>query len=94
MSLSTGNEKEVGLGIKASGVPREQIFLTTKLQNTDHRNVAAAFEKSLQDLDTPYLDLCKFPVCDTVSCAHTETCSYIRADALALPDDRRGQAGP
>ena len=29
----TGNEKEVGLGIKASGLPREEIFLTTKLNN-------------------------------------------------------------
>lgn len=59
LDTATGyaNEKEVGLGIKASGVPREEIFLTTKLNNPDHRNVAAALEYSLKQLDTPYLDL-------------------------------------
>nr|VWP01928.1 Aspartyl proteinase [Ganoderma boninense] len=51
------NEKEVGLGLKASGVPREEIFLTTKLNNTDHRDVPAALDYSLTQLDTPYLDL-------------------------------------
>ncbi|PIL23132.1 hypothetical protein GSI_14441 [Ganoderma sinense ZZ0214-1] len=51
------NEKEVGVGLKASGVPREEIFLTTKLNNTDHRDVPAALENSLTQLDTPYLDL-------------------------------------
>lgn len=53
----TDNEKEVGLGIKDSGVPREQIFLTTKLNNSDQRDVEGALERSLQRLDTPYLDL-------------------------------------
>ncbi|RDX51750.1 Aldo/keto reductase [Lentinus brumalis] len=52
-----GNEKEVGEGIKQSGVPREQIFLTTKLNNPDQRNVASALDASLKALDTPYLDL-------------------------------------
>ncbi|CCM03296.1 uncharacterized protein FIBRA_05424 [Fibroporia radiculosa] len=51
------NEKEVGLGIKASGVPREEIFLTTKLNNTDHEDPAAALAASLKALDTTYLDL-------------------------------------
>lgn len=52
------NEKEVGEGIKLSGVPREQIFLTTKLNPTDMRDPKAALEYSLKQLDTPYLDLC------------------------------------
>ncbi|KAI0941978.1 hypothetical protein AcV7_002528 [Taiwanofungus camphoratus] len=52
-----GNEKEVGIGIKNSGVPREEIFLTTKLNNPDQRNPEAALESSLKNLDTPYLDL-------------------------------------
>lgn len=52
------NETEVGQGIKASGVPREQIFLTTKLDNPDQRNPVAALESSLKKLDTPYIDLC------------------------------------
>lgn len=38
-------------------MPREQIFLTTKLNNSDQRNVAAALDASLKALDTPYLDL-------------------------------------
>ncbi|KAH8087158.1 Aldo/keto reductase [Cristinia sonorae] len=52
-----GNESEVGAGIKASGVPREEIFLVTKLTNSDHKNVPQALENSLKALDTPYLDL-------------------------------------
>jgi glycerol 2-dehydrogenase (NADP+) len=52
-----GNEAEVGEGIKASGVPRESFFLTTKLNNPDHTNAAEALESSLKKLDTPYLDL-------------------------------------
>jgi glycerol 2-dehydrogenase (NADP+) len=53
-----GNEAEVGEGIKASGVARESIFLTTKLNNCDHARAAEALEDSLKKLDTPYLDLC------------------------------------
>ncbi|KAL5002468.1 NADP-dependent oxidoreductase domain-containing protein [Aspergillus recurvatus] len=54
-----GNEREVGNGIKASGVPREEIFLTSKLWNTHHdpENVEAAVDRSLSDLQTDYLDL-------------------------------------
>lgn len=52
-----GNEKEVGQGIKESGVPRGDFFLTTKLNNTDHKNAEAALETSLKNLGTDYLDL-------------------------------------
>ncbi|KAL4800544.1 NADP-dependent oxidoreductase domain-containing protein [Aspergillus venezuelensis] len=54
-----GNEREVGNGIKASGVPREEIFLTSKLWNTHHepQHVEEAVETSLSDLQTNYLDL-------------------------------------
>lgn len=54
-----GNEPEVGVGIKASGVPREEIFLTSKLWNTHHRraDVEEAVDQSLKDLGTDYLDL-------------------------------------
>jgi len=51
------NEAEVGKGIKASGIPREKLFLTTKLNNNRHRKVRTALEDSLKALDTPYLDL-------------------------------------
>ncbi|KAG1114593.1 hypothetical protein G6F42_014144 [Rhizopus arrhizus] len=54
-----GNEKQVGQAIKDSGVPREELFITTKLWNTCHRPelVQAAFEKSLENLQLEYLDL-------------------------------------
>lgn len=54
-----GNESEVGQGIKKSGVPREEIFLTTKLNNPDMGRPKEALEYSLKQLDTPYLDLCQ-----------------------------------
>ncbi|KIP04495.1 hypothetical protein PHLGIDRAFT_109503 [Phlebiopsis gigantea 11061_1 CR5-6] len=52
-----GNEREVGEGIKNGGVPRDEIFLTTKLNNPDQRKPLEALEYSLQQLETPYLDL-------------------------------------
>ncbi|KAE8137753.1 Aldo/keto reductase [Aspergillus pseudotamarii] len=54
-----GNEKQVGDGIKTSGVPRSEIFLTSKLWNTHHEpeHVEEAVNKSLADLQTDYLDL-------------------------------------
>ncbi|MCG7338945.1 aldo/keto reductase [Staphylococcus sp. ACRSN] len=53
------NEREVGQAIKASGVPREEIFVTTKLwvQDVGYENTKKAFEKSLQRLDLDYIDL-------------------------------------
>ncbi|GAA6027136.1 hypothetical protein JCM8097_002421 [Rhodosporidiobolus ruineniae] len=52
-----GNLKEVGAGIKASGVPREQIFVTSKLWCTQHRTVEAAVKDNLEQLGLDYLDL-------------------------------------
>ncbi|CEQ39029.1 SPOSA6832_00515, partial [Sporobolomyces salmonicolor] len=52
-----GNEKEVGEGIKASGVPREDIFVTSKLWCTKHRKVEEAVKESLSLLGLDYLDL-------------------------------------
>ena len=53
------NEKEVGAGIKESEVPREDIFLTTKLQmgQLDEEGVKRSCENSLSDLETDYVDL-------------------------------------
>lgn len=53
------NETEVGLGIKKSGVPRKDIFITTKLWNSKHdpRDVEPALDKSLKDLGVDYVDL-------------------------------------
>jgi diketogulonate reductase-like aldo/keto reductase len=53
------NEDSVGKAIKESGIPREDIFLTTKLWNEDIRkgNTMQAFEDSLKRLQTDYVDL-------------------------------------
>ncbi|KAI9270717.1 NADP-dependent oxidoreductase domain-containing protein [Phascolomyces articulosus] len=53
------NEEAVGKAIKDSGIPREQLFVTTKLWNNSHspESVQAALEKSLANLQLDYLDL-------------------------------------
>ncbi|KAH8664661.1 aldo/keto reductase [Xylariales sp. PMI_506] len=51
------NEEEVGRAIRDSAVPREEIFVTTKLNNTDHHRVREAFDRSLTALDIGYIDL-------------------------------------
>lgn len=56
-ALAYGNESEVGKGIKASGVPREEIWLTTKLDNTWHKHVQEGIKSSLESLQTDYVDL-------------------------------------
>ena len=54
-----GNERGVGKAIQESGIPREEIFLTTKVWNDDQRQkrTLAAFEESLERLETDYVDL-------------------------------------
>ncbi len=54
-----GNEKAVGKAIKDSGIPREEIFLTTKLRNPHHSYDLAiqALNDSLKKLGTDYVDL-------------------------------------
>lgn len=54
-----GNEAEAGVGIAASKVPRSEIFITGKVWNDDIRsgNVRKAFEETLGQLGTDYLDL-------------------------------------
>lgn len=54
-----GNEDAVGAGLAAAGLPRDEVFLTTKIWN-DKPNGAAirrAFDASLKRLATPYVDL-------------------------------------
>jgi 2,5-diketo-D-gluconate reductase A len=54
-----GNEEAVGRAIAGSGIPREELFVTTKLwvQDTGEENTRRAFDASLQRLGLDYLDL-------------------------------------
>lgn len=65
-----GNEGEVGEGIKASGVPRKDIWITSKLFELHHRpeHVEMACRDTLQKLGTDYLDmyLMHYPVSSVV----------------------------
>jgi diketogulonate reductase-like aldo/keto reductase len=51
------NEESVGEAVRKSGIPREEIFITTKLWTTDAFDVESAFEASMQKLDLGYIDL-------------------------------------
>lgn len=53
------NEEGVGKAIKESGIPREEIFVTTKVWNTDHgyEKTLKAFDKSISKLGLDYVDL-------------------------------------
>jgi len=52
-----GNEDGVGAALKASGIPRDELFITTKLWNSHHTNAQAAIDDSLQKLGLDYVDL-------------------------------------
>lgn len=53
------NEAAVGNAIKNSGIPREELFITTKLwvQDMGYERTKMAFQKSLERLQLEYLDL-------------------------------------
>jgi 2,5-diketo-D-gluconate reductase A len=54
-----GNEEAVGRAIKSSGIPRDELFVTTKLwiQDSGEENAKRAFDTSLRRLGLDYLDL-------------------------------------
>ena len=54
-----GTEQALGDALKAAGVPRSELFLTSKLWKDEmgYENALAAFDRSLQKLGTDYLDL-------------------------------------
>lgn len=58
-AFNYGNEVGVGRGLRASGVAREELFVTTKLNKEDHGvdEVERAFERSAGKLDVDYIDL-------------------------------------
>ena len=54
-----GNEADVGAAVRASGLPRDEVFVTTKLWNADqgHDQALRAFDESLERLGLDYVDL-------------------------------------
>lgn len=54
-----GNEVIVGQAIIESGIPRQDIFITTKLESScqGYQKAKQGIEKSLKDLQTDYIDL-------------------------------------
>jgi diketogulonate reductase-like aldo/keto reductase len=52
-----GNESEVGRALRDSGLPREDVFLTTKLPPENARRARKTLEASLRDLDVAAVDL-------------------------------------
>jgi diketogulonate reductase-like aldo/keto reductase len=54
-----GNEEDIGEVVRKSGVPREEVFITTKLWNSDHgyEKTLAAFEEGRKRLGLSYVDL-------------------------------------
>jgi diketogulonate reductase-like aldo/keto reductase len=70
-----GTERGVGEGIRAAGVPREQLFVTTKVSDENLRagDFARSIETSLRELDLSYVDLllvhwpnAKIPLAETM----------------------------
>ena len=53
------NEEAVGAALRKSGIPREELFITTKLwiQDAGYENAKQAFQTSLDKLGLDYLDL-------------------------------------
>ncbi|MGV9171875.1 MAG: aldo/keto reductase [Promethearchaeia archaeon] len=54
-----GNERQIGKAIKSHDISREELFITTKVWNSDqgYKSTLRAFESSLRKLDTDYIDL-------------------------------------
>lgn len=54
-----GNERAVGNAVKKSGIPREEIFISSKvwIQDAGYEKTKTSFEKTLKNLQTDYLDL-------------------------------------
>src|SRR5471030_3205244 len=53
------NEEQVGAAIAASGIPRDELFITTKLGNPDHKSgaITPACDTSLETLGLDYVNL-------------------------------------
>lgn len=82
------NEAEVGEGIRLSGVPREEVFLTTKVSPPAMRQgeeaVRKSIDESLRKLNTPYIDLLliHWPVKGAVAFTWKIMESYVKAGKI------------
>src|SRR3954464_6935853 len=83
-----GSEKGVGIGIRASGVPREQVFLTTKVSHEYLRaaDFARSVDESLANLQVDYVDMLEvhWPTIDKIPLAETIG-ALVKAKREALP---------
>lgn len=52
-----GNEKEIGNALKSVTVPRDELFITSKVWNDMHEKVAISCKQTLEDLQLEYLDM-------------------------------------
>ncbi len=81
-----GNERGVGDGIRASGIDRADVFLTTKIDNDKHRpaDLVASVENSLERLQTSHVDLLlvHWPVEWNIVAATLDTLAQVQAGGL------------
>lgn len=56
MNLVYNNEAELGIAIKEAGVPREKLYVTTKISGTQVQDTQEAFELALKKLQLDYVD--------------------------------------
>lgn len=77
------NEREVGNAIRRCGVPRSQLFVTTKLwvQDYEYDDALRAFDASMDRLQTDY---------STCGCCTSHTAITMRRGALPSDSTRRG----
>ena len=81
------NEGSVGKAIASSGIDREDIFVTTKLWNMNHKHALQAFEHSLRRLGLDYVDLylIHYPVTGTRLAAWQAMEEAAAQEAATLP---------
>lgn len=80
------NEKAVGRGMKQSGVPREKIYLSTKLWPSVYADAQQAIEDTLKRLDTDYIDLLFLhqPVGDYIGAYKAMECAVKKGKVKSL----------
>ncbi|KAH7903916.1 NADP-dependent oxidoreductase domain-containing protein [Hygrophoropsis aurantiaca] len=76
------NEKEVGEGLRASGVRRSEVYITSKVWSTYHRRVEESLDETLANLGTDYLDL--FLI-------HWPVAMHPHEGAISMPSRKHGR---